>query len=320
MRRSHWLFLPFLVLGLTLAACDSAEPEPELGTVEGRVLAGNGETPVAGATVTLASAAVQRPAAGALLVQNAPSAVTDADGRFVLEDVPAGEQNLVARRGNFQYSFTVNVIANQTVSSPPVTLQPELPLAYISGSYDAMEEVVEAEGYSITQVSSGLFDDPAEAAGYGIIFLNCATNLSGSDEATITANTRAWLESGGTLYISDLSGSTANGILDGFEAGSGGTPSQTISAEVVFPDLISFLGGREEVEITYNLSNWYRIRELPATAVPLLRGMRSGQDEAEPLAVSIPVGQGRVVFTTFHNTANLSEDQRALLRYFIYLG
>lgn len=318
MYRLHWLILPLLVLGLTLSACDSAEPEAELGTIEGRVLAGNGETPVAGATVTMASAAVQRPAAGALLVQNAPSAVTDADGRFVLEGVPVGNQDLIARRGNFIANFSVNVLPNEVVMAPPLQLAPERALAFVRGGFDSMEIVVGEEGYEITEVQTSVFGTAGSMDDYGVLFLNCDSRLSESEEAL--NRTRAWVEAGGTLYISDLSGRTANRLIDGFESGSGGTSAQNITATIDFEDLRSFLNGQSEVEIRYNLSSWYRIRELPDTAYSLLSGTRQGEDEPESLAVSMPLGQGRIVFTTFHNTAVATEDQRALLRYFIYLG
>ena len=38
----------------------------------------------------------------------------------------------------------------------------------------------------------------------------------------------------------------------------------------------------------------------------------------QPLAIAITHGQGRVVYTTFHNEAGVTQDQLAVLRYFIH--
>lgn len=309
-----------LVLGLLLVGCDSADPDTETGSVSGIVMAANGTSPVPGATVTLASAATQRPAAGALVVQDAPSAVTDSDGQFVLDGLPPGTQDLQARRGNFTSTFDVTIEAGATATAPQIMLAPERPLAYIHGPFDAMQDIVADDGYVIEQVPANIFEDPADAAPYGIIFLNCNTNLAGSSAEVITPNARQWMEAGGTLYVSDLSGSTANALVDGFDSGTGGTGSQAIAAEITLDEILLFLDVDGAVDVVYDQNNWFRIMETPPSAITLLEGTRQGQSAAEPLAVAIPYGDGRLVFTTFHNTVNATDQMLALLRYFMYLG
>jgi hypothetical protein len=309
--------LAFALFTTFAAGCDSADVEPQTGTVTGTLFYPDGVTPLGGATVTLADAQLMRPGPGQeVKAMDAPQARTDSEGRFTLDRVPAGEQLLVARRGLFEVSFTVAVSPGAVVEAPPQTIEQVGALASIPGNYDSMQEIGAELNIEIDVVNASLFDDLEAASAYGMIFLNCATQISGTDRR---ANALAYMQNGGTLYASDLSGGTASALVEGLQTGSGGTGSQTITAEVTFDDLEDAIG-RSEVTITYNLSGWHRIQEAPAGTVELLRGTRAGQDEPEPLAVVIPVGAGQLVFTTFHNTAGLEEDQREALRFMIGVG
>lgn len=310
------LLTALLALALVMAGCDSADPAQETGTVTGTVLAPDGVTPVGGATVTLEGAQLVRTGpAMEVAALNAPQTFTDADGNFVLEGVPVGDQTLTARRGLFQVSIPVVVEAGTVTEAPPASLEQEGQFAAIPGAYDNMQSIGGEMGVDIDVVNADIFADLAAVSEYGMVFLNCATQIAAGNRD----NALAYMMDGGTLYVSDLSGTTASALIDGLQT-SGGGSVQTIEATVVFDELETAIG-RSEVSIQYNAGGWHLINELPATDTQvLLEGTRAGQDEPEPLAVVVRVGMGQLVFTTFHNTAGLEEDQRELLRYFVFLG
>jgi hypothetical protein len=98
--------------------------------------------------------------------------------------------------------------------------------------------------------------------------------------------------------------------------------------------------GVTQEEITYDLSAWVVINGVDASANVLLIGdpltgiaqnklSRIGHDAIlkssnsiatpRPLAASFSYGSGKVVYTTFHNEAQLSEPVRHILEYFTIL-
>jgi hypothetical protein len=102
------LSLVLLLGGLTLAlsGCKEATLGPELtGTIEGRVLDLVTGQPLAGAGITTA------PPSGAL--------VTDADGSFVIEDLPAGNYTITASRNGYRTN-TVTVSVREGRTTPAV--------------------------------------------------------------------------------------------------------------------------------------------------------------------------------------------------------
>lgn len=306
------------VLALSVAACDSGEDDPETGSVTGLITAADGETPIPGVTVSLASA--QRSATSDLgrMRVDGPSAVTDTDGRFTLEGVPIGEQTLLAQRGAFQTTFMVTVEQDQqTMIDAPIKIESASALAYVPGVYDSIEEIVEELGNEITELSVSDLADPGVTSQYGIIFLNCSNYFSAPSEE-VTDNLRDYVENGGVLYASDWASVFVEALYpESIEFERSGN-EQTITVDVVEDDVRLFVDGRDEIELAYDLGSWARIASVQGASV-LVRGTVNEEDTSEPLAVLFEQGQGQVIYTTFHNEAGVTEDQLAVLRYFIYL-
>lgn len=306
--------LALVLAGSFLIGCDSSD-DGEFGTVTGTIMYPDGVTPLGGAVVTLGGATLVSAGPGQQAqALSGPQAITNSQGQFTLEDVPAGPQTLVATRGLFQVIFQVTVSGGGTTTAPTQTVEQIGQFGSIPGTFDSMHNIAEELNIEIEIVNAAIFDDLAAVSEYGMIFLNCSTRITGE---TRLENVRAYLQNGGTIYISDQSGTTADALVEGLSTGSGGTGSQTIEATVI-DDAMGQAIGREEVTITYNLPGWYRIHDLPSGEhTVLLEGTRSGESAPEALAIVAQVGQGQVVFTTFHNTAGLPEDQREVLRYMI---
>ena len=326
-----------LVLGLLFwAGCDGSDPEPDAtGSVTGQVTAADGVTPIPGATVALASASGLAPGMAGLraaplgralstagLRMDGPTTTTDQDGRFTLDEVPVGEQTLVAKSGVFEATFTVDVEAGAVTTAPVAPLQSTLGLAYVAGSFDSIEDIVTELGNEIAEIGQETLADADALSRYGIVFLNCGSVGFYSDEQV--AALRAYMQAGGTVYASDLEAPLATQLFNTESQEviqiSGNSGSQTIVADVVSPSLEAFVG-QATVEIEYDLFAWQRVTDFvpgPGREV-LLEGVPEESDGAvEPLAVRFDVGRGRFIYTSFHNEAGATADQEEVLRYYIY--
>lgn len=300
---------------LTAAACggDDSTGVPDGGaTVSGVVVAADGETPIPGAVVTL------------LEVDDAPVDTTDLQGRYELAGVPSGEQTLLARRGVFEARITVTVDGDEAVTAPIAELLSTGDLAFVPGSYDAIEHIVRDQlGNEMTELSAEDFANASELAKYKMIFINCgADTWTIMGDAASLQNLRDYVRNGGIVYSSDL---TLDLVKEAFpEAVTGeqlSSDAQTIMADVVSPALRQTVG-KSKVELAYDLGSWASPSALASSVEVLVRGDIVNYDETlddQPLAFVISAGQGKLVFTSFHNEAGITEDQHAVLRHFIYL-
>lgn len=102
-----------------------------VGTVIGKVVAANGVTPIPSASVTVEAN-----------YTNMPITTTDTSGNYTLAGVPTGNQKILATKGLFRATVTVDVIENQTATAPPASMQPTGNLAYVPGSFDQIEDII----------------------------------------------------------------------------------------------------------------------------------------------------------------------------------
>ena len=298
------------------AACsgdDAPTPtETGVGTVTGRIVAADGATPIPGAAVQLAA----RPA-------NGPVDTTDTEGAYTLAGLPAGVQTLVATRGVFLGQFTVTVRANQTVTANPTEVQPTGNLGYVEGSYDRIEAIVRDDlGYPMTEIAADDLGTTATLNGLKMLFVNCGAGLGAAlDDASRLDNLKSWVAAGGVLYASDLSLDLVQAMFPEHILSVLFGDEQDVTAQVLSESIRSSIG-KSSVAIRYDLPFWTTPNELSQTPEVLLRGsfVRGEQTHADkPLAILIPHGSGKVVFTSFHNESGLTADQLALLRYYVFL-
>jgi hypothetical protein len=304
-----------LVLSLALAACggsDGPSAPKGFGSVQGIVRANDGVTPIPDAVVTLAS----KPAGG-------PQTTTDATGAFTLENVPAGNQQLLAKRGVFEAKFTVAVKADETVTAPPAKLVSAGKLAFVAGSYDEIEAIVrDSLKNPITELTAEQLGTSSITSQYKMIFLNCGMDdYTVTESAAILNNLKTWVNNGGILYASDWALSVVAAMYPTDVSGELYGEVQTISTNLVDPALVSFIG-KSTATIAYDLPSWKTPETLSSAATVLVRGtFEYGTDvyTDKPLAIVLAKGNGKVVFTSFHNEAGVTDDQLDVLRYFIYL-
>lgn len=189
--------------------------------------------------------------------------------------------------------------------------------------YDDVQKVLERLGgqYATGRQLSGRemrrLGDPGFLSGTELLFLNCGgQGVSGiAADPRACRQLRAWVENGGALYASDYASDVVAAVFgDRVEFSGKNGKAETLAARVSDPDLARQLN--YSVSLTFNLGSWVRITRYPADAeVYLTDAQYSG-----PLAIGIIVGNGRVVFTSFHHSAQPSgSDEDKLLAWLVTL-
>ena len=260
------LLITLLAFFLITTSCSKDENQtqaPDTGTITGRLLVLNGSKPVGGALV--------------FVLDNDNKlhyTYTEANGDYTLE-APVGNQTLQMQTGNgsnFRTAIPVTVVKNQTISieNSISKLNQVANMAYVAGTYDKIEDIVTALGYTITQITNADLADYATVSQYDVIFLNCGAKQSGSNSDLIDANLAQFVTNGGSLYASDwavayLTGGLTHSINCGESGGfipdsklcakSNGSATTISGAQVSNSSLATALGF-SALDIQFDLPSW----------------------------------------------------------------
>lgn len=295
--------IPFLV---ALAGCGGGSEDPPArlaGIVEGRVYAPNGVLPMAGATVSAPSAR--------------GSTVTDAQGDFRLENVPAGNPAITIRKGAWTKVVNKAVTANEVsrLTADEGTLPSQVAngaprIAVVLGQWDKMEDVLAKLGLgeldeaghlrrgteAFTIIPDGaafanLVSSSANLAQYDMIFVNCGADLSleGLDPEAVKANARAWVNQGGILYVTDLAYPIVEQVFPTDIVFDGMVGQAGITTEGTVHDITlrAWLDSRGQltagkVHIDGFLSGWAVIRSLGPNTTNVVDGLVTFDGGAAP--------------------------------------
>ena len=321
------------------AVCEEPPPPAGSGIVTGRVCAPDGETWLAGAEIWVERADGTRTAT-----------TTDAQGRYRLEGVPAGEQTLHIVKGSFSSEVTVTVAAEQTTTLPEseCEIEQNLRIAVVTGSFDRVEDVLASIGIERTNIdvfdgvsfagfgdwASDLFGDIDALSQYDIVFVNCGADdfdFTFSPQQNILSNLRTFVQNGGSLYVSDQSYEiverTWPDFIDFFgddlrgQAAQQGLESESTHANIVDPSLAAAFG-RTDVEIHYPLGAWAVVSSASSNARVMVQADATtfGGDQLRdiPHIVGFSAGSGRVIFTSFHQEQGINSDMQRILQLLIF--
>ncbi|MGZ8474414.1 MAG: hypothetical protein ACXW4N_11080, partial [Candidatus Deferrimicrobiaceae bacterium] len=172
-----------------------------------------------------------------------------------------------------------------------------------------------------------LLGSPSELAKYNAVLINCGSDETGADNTSpLLTNLRNFVSNGGTLYASDWAyvfieagwpeyidffgdDNLAGSAREGFSGAINGT---------VKGPLLTALP-KSTINITFDLGAWVMIDKTPEVAgkavTVLISGPRPSGDGTEyPLMVQFPSGNGKVVYTSFHNEAQATQDMVDVLK------
>jgi hypothetical protein len=115
------------------------------------------------------------------------------------------------------------------------------------------------------------------------------------------------VEEGRILYASDLTSAVISEAFPGifkFAGDSGDTGA--VITRVLDRELKEVIG--EKIEIVFDLGGWSVLNSISKGDVILL-----SEETRFPIMVVVPVGQGKVFYTCFHNHAQTSRQEEILL-------
>ena len=165
---------------------------------------------------------------------------------------------------------------------------------------------------------------------YDVIFLDCGTETAPIYDDVQMNNLRDWVAAGHSLYASDWAYDfvetgwpEAIDFYDDDTVPGDATEgdSEDVTAQVLDPGLRAALGGATSAEISFNLSAW-AVAEAAGTGTEVLMTadvhVLGTPLNDSPILLRFHSGQGTVIYTAFHNEAQLTTDMERILRALVF--
>jgi hypothetical protein len=293
-------------------------PPPKFGDVAGVFCAGN-EEPLVNGEVWIEVDGKRY------------EATTDADGAFLLEDVPVGAQTVVATQGLYRTEQAVNVVADQEITMPSaecVSLKKLRIAVYVGGNDDIASVLQDLGADDITRFydfpARPLLFDATVLAGFDALFIGCGVDILLPSNAAVLKD---FVAAGGTLYVSDhaspyLEQAWPN-VIDFVgddllpEAAQQGITDE-VDAIVNPPLLAALQSDTARLEFA---AGWSVMLSTTADVwVEADVTYRDGNANVQgrvPLMVVFDEGKGRVAYTSFHAFGQEQGDVRAVIELLI---
>lgn len=185
----------------------------------------------------------------------------------------------------------------------------DLKIAVSPRGYDDIGAVIRKLEYKFTQLDNKALCNAKKLEPYDVVFINCSSSCESNAGHAASALNR-YVHQGGTIYLSDYA---ADYVAAAFPdivqfAGKTGKKGKT-HAELVDKGLRGLIGN--SIPLNFDLSGWYQIKSVGNEVRIYL------QSDKMPLLVSFNFGKGQVIYTCFHNHAQVSEKEAELLRYLV---
>lgn len=163
--------------------------------------------------------------------------------------------------------------------------------------YDNIGEVLAAMGVSFEPFDHNYDCD--------LLFMNC-----GSPDRLDPAAVRHFVEGGGCLYASDLTSGFVNLAFPGNFRFEGSGSQGMVQAEIVDPELQAIVG--RATTIHFDMGGWSILQS--SSGDTLVEAAPGSSYSGLPLMVGVEFGRGAVFYTSFHNRAQASDQEKVLLQ------
>lgn len=165
-----------------------------------------------------------------------------------------------------------------------------------SPGWDNIGEVLDSMGVSFAPFTADYDCD--------LLFVNCGT----SDQLD-PAVLRRFVEAGGCLYSSDLTSSLVASTFPGIFRFSGSGSAGMVAADIVDDELRQVAGASTAVH--FDMGGWSILGACQGQT--LVEAAAGTPYAGRPLMVEVQFGEGAIFYTTFHNRAQASEQEKVLL-------
>ncbi len=308
-----------VLLTFTLACSSSGDDDDDTngedpGTVSGKITAPDNQTPVSYAQVTLLS----KDGSFSSAVQS------DAVGVYAFTGAPDTTLTLAAKKGHFEGQTEIVLSGGKVVQGSvdlAVTIDSNK-IGVIAGAYDDIGEILTDMNIQYDTLLAASLTSWDLIKDYQIIFANCGSVVA--PVSTSIANIRKFVEeSGGSYYASDWEYKWIQDVWPSYvtfrDNAKSGNKSEIV-AEVDDTQLAAYLGS-SQMNILFDLSSWVVMDSVASTATVHVSGNVDTVDGPltdKPLLTTFKPGNGFVIYTSFHNEAQATDDAVKVLKYFVF--
>lgn len=166
-----------------------------------------------------------------------------------------------------------------------------------SPGWDNIGEVLSSMGVMF-EPFSGRYD-------CDLLFVNCGTR-----DLLDPASLQRFVHAGGCLYASDLTSGLIAGAFPGMFRFGGSGLAGMVAANVVDDELRQVVG--DSTTVHFDMASWSVLEGCQGET--LVEAARGTVYAGRPLMVEVELGDGAVFYTSFHNRAQVSEQERVLLQ------
>ena len=277
------------------------------------------------------------------IVYDSRSDYTDAGGRYELTDLVADRPyEIYVQLGQDIIDGFVVELGSEDLELPEPACSEDVSIdvAVISGAYDDFGPILDQIGVTGVRVIDGqsgneivdFLTDPIAMSEFDMIFFDGGHREDGviygdGPTSIVQDSIRSYVQQGGVVFTSDWAYDVVEAVWpdavdfygddtipDAAQVGEPGTVEASVEEDLA--ETIS----SEEIEITYDLPVWPIVEEASASVdvllwgdAPFREGFETGTVQDAPLLLSFDDGDGRVLFTTYRNTANNNTAMLSLL-------
>lgn len=166
-----------------------------------------------------------------------------------------------------------------------------------SPGYDNIGEVLSSMGVA--------FESFTNAYDCDLLFANCGTS-----DPLDPANLQRFVQAGGCLYASDLTSGLLTSAFPGkFQFGGSGAAGM-VAANVIDAELRQVVG--DSTTVHFDMGSWAILQGCQGET--LVEAAHGTAYAGRPLMVEVEFGDGAVFYTSFHNRAQVTEQEKILLQ------
>jgi hypothetical protein len=166
-----------------------------------------------------------------------------------------------------------------------------------SSGYDNIGEVLSSMGIAFEPFTGDYDCD--------LLFVNCGTR-----DVLDLDSLRRFVDAGGCLYASDLTSSLMVSAFPRMFGFGGSGQAGVVAANIVDEELRQVAG--DTIPVHFDLGSWSVLESCQGSTI--VEAARDTAYAGRPLMVEIEFGRGAIFYTSFHNRAQVSQQERVLLQ------